>query len=473
MIYNKNLLLKEKIRIIQTSPQHTGSTLLTNILFGLITPNMRVPKLKDINFLLETEILFKSHRLNINYFKKEYPDYKFFFVCSERDELKINSKYYDYENVLVINYEDLIRGSVEEIVYRVAEKFENFFPYKINLKRRKAVERVKKMEERYQEIKDLPFTFIDDFYQIHGSHKNREKIEKEKKDKNEEVNNEKKDLLKIPFFIKARNLEKRVERKVPYIIVQTMKTNLVPEDMYKAAMSFVEKNPEYDYYFYDDEGCKKFIKENYPETYLSCFNMLKAGAAKADLFRWLFLYKKGGVYVDIDAVCNKSIEALFEENLDFLTVQTGCNLLHRLNHMLIISSPNNIILEKSIENAISNILYLFIHKENKVMPQDICGPTVIGMVINELMGKNKTSSLKEIWGKTVEFKNMKVNILLNQRLSEFLKLKYENYFKDLAKIGQIRYNNTTMIGFDYLHASNIINPNNHNLDLSLMNKNYY
>ena len=32
------------------------------------------------------------------------------------------------------------------------------------------------MNNRYNEIKDLNFLYIDDFFEIHGSHRNRDKI---------------------------------------------------------------------------------------------------------------------------------------------------------------------------------------------------------------------------------------------------------------------------------------------------------
>ena len=67
-----------------------------------------------------------------------------------------------------------------------------------------------------------------------------------------------------------------------------MKTNVVPETMYNASQSWITNNPEYDYEFFDDARCIKFIKEHYDNNILTKFMIINVGAAKADFFRWLY-----------------------------------------------------------------------------------------------------------------------------------------------------------------------------------------
>ena len=62
------------------------------------------------------------------------------------------------------------------------------------------------------------------------------------------------------------------------------------------------RNPDYVYEFYDDERIDRFFKEEFDENVFSAYKKLNIGAAKADFFRYAVLYKKGGVYLDID--CN-------------------------------------------------------------------------------------------------------------------------------------------------------------------------
>ena len=97
------------------------------------------------------------------------------------------------------------------------------------------------------------------------------------------------------------------EKFIPKKILQTYKDNNLP--------SFVKENlqklnPYWEYHFYDDEKVKDFLKEEYPDYVLKKFNSFDRGAHKADLFRLCWLYKNGGVYIDIDVEFFDSLDNL-------------------------------------------------------------------------------------------------------------------------------------------------------------------
>ena len=71
------------------------------------------------------------------------------------------------------------------------------------------------------------------------------------------------------------------------------------------------------------------------------------GPHKSDLFRYYFLYKNGGVYIDTDAMLYKNINYLVE-NYDFFAVEAGNN---QCFNGFIGSSPNNEIIKKAIHFA--------------------------------------------------------------------------------------------------------------------------
>ena len=110
----------------------------------------------------------------------------------------------------------------------------------------------------------------------------------------------------LPYIIQASNKEKRVkDRKIPYTIMQTMKSANMPINMYRVALQWTKMNPTYDYEFFDDKRCREFIKEHYEPDVIIAFDMLNVGAAKADLFRWCYLYIRGGIYLDMDMQCRR------------------------------------------------------------------------------------------------------------------------------------------------------------------------
>ena len=86
---------------------------------------------------------------------------------------------------------------------------------------------------------------------------------------------------------------------VPRTVVQTWhrpRSQLpakVAACMHKCSRGFV-------YAYYDDDACEKYLGAHYSPRHLEVFRRLKCGAHKADFFRYCYLYREGGVYMDID-----------------------------------------------------------------------------------------------------------------------------------------------------------------------------
>lgn len=140
------------------------------------------------------------------------------------------------------------------------------------------------------------------------------------------------------------------EQKIPKIIWQTMKTNEVPVFMKSYADSWIELNPEYEYGFYDDDDIINFLKTDFP-GYLESYKSLKYGASKADLWRYLIIYKYGGVYADIDCMCINPLREWVKKEATFVTA-LGTN--SDICQWLIISVPKNPIFLRAAEKTIQN-----------------------------------------------------------------------------------------------------------------------
>lgn len=129
-----------------------------------------------------------------------------------------------------------------------------------------------------------------------------------------------------------------------------MKTNLVPIFMKSYADSWIDQNPEYEYRFHDDNDMIGFIKTDFPD-YLEGYKRLKYGASKADLWRYLIIYKYGGVYADMDCRCITPLREWTDPNSSFVT-QLGINT--DICQWLIISVPNNPILLRAAQKTLKN-----------------------------------------------------------------------------------------------------------------------
>jgi hypothetical protein len=84
----------------------------------------------------------------------------------------------------------------------------------------------------------------------------------------------------------------------------------------------------YDFNVYDDDDIKKFLKTHFSAEVLKCFETLKNGAHKADLFRYCILYAYGGVYMDIKTELTQNIHNLFPEGT-ISTVATNDELIYQ------------------------------------------------------------------------------------------------------------------------------------------------
>jgi len=109
--------------------------------------------------------------------------------------------------------------------------------------------------------------------------------------------------------------------KIPKVIFQTSKTEQ-PQyviDLIKT------RSPGWDYIHYTDATILKFFEENYLDEFPNMkekFLSIRTGAHKADFFRYYYLYVKGGVFIDSDAMIEQDINILAQD-YDFFSVESS------------------------------------------------------------------------------------------------------------------------------------------------------
>ena len=83
---------------------------------------------------------------------------------------------------------------------------------------------------------------------------------------------------------------------IPKVIIQTVSDKTrVPDKVNK---NIAEYAPNYERIVYNDDECVQLIRHFYGEEFVSVFHRL-SGAHRADLFRYCYLYRFGGIYMDI------------------------------------------------------------------------------------------------------------------------------------------------------------------------------
>jgi|TARA_Y100000389_G_scaffold202694_1_gene248796 hypothetical protein len=173
---------EKPIVIIQTGHMRTGTTLLVNLLYGFISPEEKIRCLweisHDIRPFHDNCNIYKSHCLNIEGFMQQHKEkYNVFFVCTERDDKKINEKYKKMQNVLVFDYKEILETdsySTHQIIENIYSKLREHLPETVLLDKETCKTRIQKMNETYKEIENKDFSHVNEFFQLHGKHRNRD-----------------------------------------------------------------------------------------------------------------------------------------------------------------------------------------------------------------------------------------------------------------------------------------------------------
>jgi len=100
---------------------------------------------------------------------------------------------------------------------------------------------------------------------------------------------------------------------IPRIIHQTHRAqDALPAAIHDSIAALRARNPGWEYRFYDDEAVTRFICDSYGPDVLTYFERIdpRYSAARADLFRYLLIYRVGGVYLDIKSTIRPPIDEI-------------------------------------------------------------------------------------------------------------------------------------------------------------------
>lgn len=108
---------------------------------------------------------------------------------------------------------------------------------------------------------------------------------------------------------------------IPKIIHQTYKSQTLPQEIEPIVAQLKALNPTWEYRFYTDDDILNYIKTHFDEKILTAYQKINPiyGTARADLFRYLVLYREGGVYLDIKSTCIYPLDDVIKDDDVFVT----------------------------------------------------------------------------------------------------------------------------------------------------------
>jgi mannosyltransferase OCH1-like enzyme len=101
---------------------------------------------------------------------------------------------------------------------------------------------------------------------------------------------------------------------IPKIIHTTWKNKNIPVEWNESHESCKKINEGYTHRLWTDDDMDKFVKDEYPSMY-DLYKSYKYHIQRCDAFRYMVLYKYGGIYIDLDIGCKKSLDDLLNNPL--------------------------------------------------------------------------------------------------------------------------------------------------------------
>jgi len=201
---------------------------------------------------------------------------------------------------------------------------------------------------------------------------------------------------------------------IPKIIIKTgrFKRDSFPDTIKDIFIDLINKNPEYELYYFDNDECDQFIKDYGVFNY---YDKLIPGAFKADLFRVCLLEKYGGCYSDLSQIIVVPLNDILE-GYNLILVKDWHIFKKGIFNSFMCTIPNCIFFKEIINTIINNIKNEYYGEDHL----DITGPRVVAKIYCSYFEKNKKCKIKL---NDNIYDNIKIKIL-NHKRSLYDKLNY-------------------------------------------------
>lgn len=196
---------------------------------------------------------------------------------------------------------------------------------------------------------------------------------------------------------------------IPRIIHQTYPGTTLPAALRDNVGDLISANPGWDHRLYDDHAIEQFISENYSAEFLGAYLRIRPeyGAARADFFRYLAIYRLGGVYLDIKSRFTRPIDEIIRGDEQFVIsqwrnrdgqVHQGFGLHRELAQIAggefqqwhIIAAPGHPFMRAVILTVLSNIdaYRPWTYGVGRIGVFRLTGPIAYSLAIHPLLGRH-------------------------------------------------------------------------------------
>jgi mannosyltransferase OCH1-like enzyme len=167
----------------------------------------------------------------------------------------------------------------------------------------------------------------------------------------------------------------------------------------KKMISFdlMENNKEFNYFYFDENDCDKFILNNFHDDIYNAYKSLIPFDYKMDLWKYCILYKYGGMYIHNKFKDNIKLIDLIDNNF-FVNYKNYYYNKILINTDFIIAKKNNPIFITAINEIVKNV-------NNNYYGIDATYPTGAGL-LGKIFKDNNYNAYLNYDGKNILFKKI-------------------------------------------------------------------
>lgn len=111
--------------------------------------------------------------------------------------------------------------------------------------------------------------------------------------------------------------------EIPRVLYQTYSSKDLPEAVVRNRDVILRNNPGWNYEFFDDEARREFIARECSQAALAAYDAILPcyGSSRADLFKYLLIYRRGGLYLDLKSSASRPLDEIVARAESMLLTQ--------------------------------------------------------------------------------------------------------------------------------------------------------
>ncbi|KAL3924634.1 MAG: hypothetical protein SGILL_000921, partial [Bacillariaceae sp.] len=186
-------------------------------------------------------------------------------------------------------------------------------------------------------------------------------------------------------------------RKIPKVVHITGKTRCLSQPFYENLKKW--QLQDHSLYFHDDAAVDRLLQEEYWPEFPQLKNLqhcMVSGAAKADLWRYLILYRYGGIYTDMDSAPGPNFFRSDNTTTIISSKDDGFFVVERigvLSQYFMATSPRHPLMFMAVQQVFSRLM-----ETNSIGLQYVpfvTGPGALKNAYIRFMGRTKGGTVTE------------------------------------------------------------------------------